>query len=123
MGSQRISEIIQDREIFALPGDATAHQAQQLMEDHGVNAVVIVDAGVLVGIFSERDLAREQGSSSFDPEAVSLSEVMTPEPDTIGTEASAVDALERMDAGGYRHLPVVDKSGKLVGVVSRRDFF
>jgi CBS domain-containing protein len=47
---------------------------------------------------------------------------MTAEPDTIGPNASAIDALRLMDDAGYRHLPVVSE-GRVIGIVSRRDFF
>jgi CBS domain-containing protein len=57
-----------------------------------------------------------------DPDSTTLAEVMTANPDTIAPQATAIDALRRMQDGGYRHLPVVER-GRLVGIVSRRDFF
>jgi CBS domain-containing protein len=50
-----------------------------------------------------------------------LVEVMTKNPDTIEADDYAIEALSRMSERGYRHLPVLDK-GRLVGIVSRRDF-
>jgi CBS domain-containing protein len=47
---------------------------------------------------------------------------MTPDPDTVSSDTTAIDALRLMQDGGYRHLPVVD-SGRVLGVVSRRDFY
>jgi CBS domain-containing protein len=56
-----------------------------------------------------------------DPDHTHLAEVMTADPDTVDAEVRAVDALALMSARGYRHLPVLE-NGRLVGIVSRRDF-
>ncbi len=47
---------------------------------------------------------------------------MNPDPDTVSSDTTAIDALRLMQDGGYRHLPVVD-GGRVLGVVSRRDFY
>jgi CBS domain-containing protein len=57
-----------------------------------------------------------------DPDKTSAREVMTPDPDTVSPDTTAIDALRLMQDGGYRHLPVVDGRSVLC-VVSRRDFF
>ena len=57
-----------------------------------------------------------------DFDETTVAEVMTPDPDTIGSDTMAIEALRLMQDGGYRHLPVVD-DGRVLGVVSRRDFY
>jgi CBS domain-containing protein len=46
---------------------------------------------------------------------------MSPDPDTVSSDTTAIDALRLMQDGDYRHLPVVD-GGRVLGLVSRRDF-
>ena len=60
--------------------------------------------------------------ASRDPDTVRLADVMTRNPDTIGPDQPAREALEMMRKRGYRHLPVVDASG-LVGMISVRDLY
>ena len=85
-----------------------------------VGAVLVVDAaGLLVGILTERDfLTKVAGQPGF--EALPVSRFMTPDPETVAPTDVLAYALGKMDAGGYRHLPVVS-AGKPVGVISVRD--
>lgn len=57
----------------------------------------------------------------MDLRRVPLSAVMTRDPATIEEAAPLADAAEQMSAGGFRHLPVVEESGVLVGMISERD--
>jgi CBS domain-containing protein len=85
-------------------------------------SVLIVQNGALVGIFTERDMLRALAeSSSADLVRVSsVSRWMTRDPSTVGPDVSVGEALDRMLAGGYRHLPVMEGE-RLVGVISMRD--
>lgn len=100
--------------------DADLGQAVRQMLDKGVGAVLVTAAdGRLVGILTERDfLAKVAGEPGFA--ALPAARFMTPNPETVGPADTLAFALGKMDAGGYRHLPVVD-GGKPVGVVSVRD--
>lgn len=68
----------------------------------------------LVGIFTERDVMRRviDAAGTLDRP---VDEVMTPDPITIGPDASAADALRLMDEIHVRNLPVVDEDGELMG--------
>jgi CBS domain-containing protein len=92
------------------------------MASRRIGAVMIGEGQTLLGIFTERDLMTKVVVPGRDPDKVRLSEVMTGKPDTIKPEETAVDALLRMQRGGYRHLPVVE-NGRLVGMVSVRDIY
>ena len=80
---------------------------------------LVVDAdksgqGQLVGIFTERDVMRKV----IDVEGMldrPVDEVMTPDPITVGPDASAAEALRLMDANHFRSLPIVDEKGRLLG--------
>ncbi|QDU22911.1 CBS domain-containing protein [Urbifossiella limnaea] len=100
--------------------DATLADAIRLMIDRRVGAVLVVGAaGELVGILTERDfLTRVAGRPGF--EQLPVADHMTRDPETVTPADTLAFALGRMDAGGYRHLPVV-AGGKPVGMVSIRD--
>ncbi len=118
-----IPDIIEEgRSLLEMPATANVRDAARAMRDWGVGAVLVIEAGRLAGIFTERDLVHRVVASDRDPKETPLGEVMTSDPDTIGPDATALEALRLMDDGGYRHLPIVT-GGRSVGIVSRRDFF
>ena len=116
-----VPDVIRDQELVQLTGNATVREAAVLMQGRNVASVLIMEEDRLKGIFTERDVVQRVVAAGRQPEEVRLEEVMTKSPDTIGPGATALDALRLMQDGGYRHLPVVDK-GRVLGVVSRRDF-
>jgi CBS domain-containing protein len=104
-----------------LPSTATVREAAICMSERQVGAVLVTRDGALEGIFTERDLLHRVVAPGRDPNGTRLVEVMTKNPDTIEADDYAIEALSRMSERGYRHLPVLD-NGRLVGIVSRRDF-
>jgi CBS domain-containing protein len=101
----------------------TVRDVALTMTKRRIGAVIVVDdAGKLAGIFTERDVLTKVVAGKRDPDATLLADVMTRNPDTIGPEESATEALDMMRRHGYRHLPVVD-GGRLIGVVSVRDLY
>jgi CBS domain-containing protein len=93
----------------------------RLMVDRKIGCVVVVDLDRPVGIFSERDALRKIDPEAPDVAARPVSEFMTPHPQTLVADAKIAFAVQRMDLGGYRHLPVVGEQGNLVGIISTRD--
>ncbi len=116
-----IPDVICDQKPVKLAGSATVHEAAKSMRQRNVGCVLVVDEGRLEGILTGRDVVQRVVAAGLDPDKTPLEEVMTKNPDTIQPAARAMDALHLMQDGGYRHVPVVDE-GKLLGVVSRRDF-
>jgi len=121
MNRKIIPEVVHDQSLLHLPPTATVREAAREMRTRHVDAVLVVTAERLEGIFTERDVVNRIVAEGIDPDRTQLAEVMTRNPDTIGPNDTALEALRRMQDGGYRHLPVVD-GGRLVGIVSRRDF-
>jgi len=91
--------------------------AVALMRQHGVGCVLICEKGRLVGIFTERDLLRRVLAPGRGLD-LPLSDCMTPRPVAVQPTESIGAALSRMEEGGYRHLPVIDCSGRAVGILS-----
>ena len=117
-----IPDVVSGQKLVEMPGSATVFEAAKLMQANGVGSVLVTKDGSLEGIFTERDMVCRVVARGLAPEETSLDQVMTRKPDTIDANATAIEALRLMQDGGYRHLPVV-QVGKLVGIVSRRDFF
>lgn len=104
-----------------MAANETVQHACQRMWERRVGAVLVTDARHhLVGIFTGRDAVRALAQGN-DPTKATLATAMTPNPDTITPERTAIDALRAMSDGGYRHLPIVFDQ-KILGVVSRGDF-
>jgi CBS domain-containing protein len=88
----------------------------QLIEENKISAVPIVDEqGVPVGIVSESDLLTKEGALA--------DAIMTRPPITVRADASIAQAARVMRERNVRRLVVVDERGKIVGIVSRSDFF
>ena len=96
--------------------------AAREMTDRHIGAVLVVDEGVLQGIFTERDALTRVLALSRDPDATMIAEVMTRDPDTIGPDETVAYALSIMNERGYRHLPVIE-GDRLIGIVSIRDLY
>lgn len=101
--------------------NATALDAVQVMAEEGVGAVAVVEKGDLRGIFTERDLMLRVALKGRQPKEAKIAEVMTSPPKTTTDETTAEDALNFMIENHIRHLPVVDKDGKLLGMLSIRN--
>ena len=87
-------------------------------QDHG--SLAVVDGFELVGLITERDL-RRAAADSVDFDATHVREVMSEDPDTFDPDLDVWDAAAWIGESGYRHLPVMDDAGELLGVVSIRD--
>jgi CBS domain-containing protein len=116
-----IPDVIRGQQVVYLGGQATARQAAKLMRKHNVGAVLITEGDVLKGILTVNDMTYRVIAEGLDPDKTLLREVMTPDPDTVHSDTTAIDALRLMQDGNYRHLPVVD-GRRILGLVSRRDF-
>lgn len=111
-----------DREIAAVGLEATVADAIHKMLDHHVGAVAIVDDQYRVaGIFTERDVLRKMSLSNLDPRATSIRELMTTPVEMATRDTGAGEALSIMLERHFRHLPVADDNGKLLGILSIRN--
>ncbi len=116
-----IPDVLRGQQVVYLGGQATTRRAAQLMRKHNVGAVLIIEEKVLTGILTVNDMTYRVIAEGLNPDKTLLGEVMTPDPDTVNSDTTAIDALRLMQDGDYRHLPVVD-GGRILGLISRRDF-
>jgi CBS domain-containing protein len=97
----------------------TVAEAVAVMQRDPTGAVIVVDDGEIVGIFTERDLLKK---CAGQPETLSapVREYMTHDPVVLQLTDSMAVALNKMGVGGFRHIPIVD-AGNIAGIVTARD--
>ncbi|HYQ71800.1 MAG TPA: CBS domain-containing protein [Gammaproteobacteria bacterium] len=97
-------------------------EAVSLMRNHGIGCVLVTDAaGVLAGILTERDLLQKVAGRGLDPVQLQVADCMTAAPEYSKPAHPLGSALQRMVVSDIRYLPLVDDSGRPVGIVSSRD--
>jgi CBS domain-containing protein len=94
--------------------------AIETMRARGGDCVLVLRQGSLVGILTERDVLTRVLGKDADQDRP-IDEFMTRDPQTLSPEASVREAMERMDQGAFRNLPLVESSGRLVGVLRQQD--
>jgi CBS domain-containing protein len=95
----------------------TVAEAVALMRREKCGCVLVCEGDRLLGIFTERDLMRRVLAAG-KPLSLAVQECMTPDPVVVSPRAPISMAVRLMEEGGYRHLPVVNETGKPVGVLS-----
>lgn len=96
-------------------------QVARLMLDHDCGEIPVCDGPNIVGVITDRDITTRAVALGKTPVAVPASDVMTRSVYTIHENEKIAVALEMMEDKLVRRLPVVDESGKLVGIVSQAD--
>jgi len=92
------------------------------MLDRHVGAVAVIDENLRVaGIFTERDVLRRLSLGEHDPRKISVREIMTTPVEMATRATTAGEALATMVERHYRHLPIVDDDGRLLGMLSIRN--
>ena len=109
------------REVVTIEPNATLGDAVQLLAEKRIGAIVTLGADRrVVGILSERDIVRalaERGAAVLHEP---VSRTMTRKVSTCNESETVVQIMERMTAGKFRHVPVVDQ-GQLIGIISIGD--
>ncbi len=100
--------------------DASAFDALEIMEEKNVGALLVVENGRLIGIFSERDYARKVILKGKSSKNTPVREIMSSALVTVSPVTSLRDCMLLMTEKHVRHLPVLD-NGALTGVLSMRD--
>ncbi|HEY3788873.1 MAG TPA: CBS domain-containing protein [Urbifossiella sp.] len=97
----------------------TVAAAIETMRREKTGCLLVTRKGCLVGVFTERDLLTRVLAADL-PLSVPMAECLTANPVKVGPKDSVQTAIERMEKGGYRHLPVVDELNRPIGILSAR---
>ena len=117
-----IIELLKKRDatVWSLRPDCSVFDALKELAQHDVGAMMVMDGGKLVGVFSERDYTRKialEGRSSKD---TLVRDIMTANVLTVNALTRTKDCMSLMSQKKIRHLPVVE-GDKVLGMISIRD--
>ena len=120
---RNVNQILENKSaaVVTVAKDAPVLDVIRLMAEHHIGSVLIVEAGRLVGIATERDYARKvilQGRSSSD---TPVAQIMSSPVVSVTPETTAQTCMQIMTDRRIRHLPVLDPGGRVVGLVSIGD--
>jgi CBS domain-containing protein len=106
--------------IHSVVPDTPVTECVRLMTAGKIGALIVMDGGRLIGIFTERDALNKVLAGGLDPGNTKVSEVMTKDPYCISPTTTVGDAMKLITQRRFRHLPIVD-NGKVLAVVSSGD--
>jgi CBS domain-containing protein len=117
-----VARVLADKgsDVISVAPEQTVFTALEVMEEHNIGAVVVLDEEDLIGILTERDYARKVILLDRLSKSTKVSSIMTPELHTVTPDTTVVDCMGIMTDKKVRHLPVID-GGDLVGVISIGD--
>lgn len=121
MPKRIIKNILAGRNLVSAGSEMTVRAACRLMAEKKIGAMLVVEGERITGIFTERDALNKVLAANLDPDTTLLAQVMVLDPQTIRGDKPLAYALHMMAEGGFRHVPVVDDSGRPLGMVSARD--
>jgi CBS domain-containing protein len=107
-------------DLLSVDPQATIAEVARRMREDDSDCVAVMSQGRLVGIITERDLVRAI-ADGIDPQQAKADVLMTADPATVGADEDVSVVAVKMMTLGIRHLPVVNKAGKPVGLVSARN--
>ncbi len=99
----------------------TVLEAVQLMVSKRVGAVAVVQGDRLAGIFTERDVMLRVVLARHDPATTKMMDVMSASVESATADTTAGEALGVMIERHFRHLPILDSEGRVVGILSVRN--
>jgi CBS domain-containing protein len=115
-----VYDLINTQHTHRADANQTVIEVAQAMVERNIGAVPVLRDGLLVGIFSERDLMKRVVVEGRDPRTARVEEVMTEDPLTVSPDESLENCMLLMRRHGFRHLPVC-QGKELRGIVSLRD--
>lgn len=122
MLSKRVRDVLRGKgeDVYSVGPLATVIDAVNVMNDHHVGSVLVVEAGHPVGIFSERDVLVRVVAATRDPRQTLVRDVMTTRLHTATPDDSLLDVMGLMTERRCRHVPVMEGES-LVGLISIGD--
>jgi signal-transduction protein with cAMP-binding, CBS, and nucleotidyltransferase domain len=120
VNTMHIYDLINNQDTYRTDGAQTVLEVVEAMVARNIGAVPVLESGILVGIFSERDLMRRVVAEGRDPRLTRIRDVMTKDPLTVSPRETVENCMILMRRHGFRHLPICDGQ-QLLAVVSLRD--
>lgn len=118
---ERLRVLSRRQPVTVPPGTALADCVRAIQRSGTGDSVFVCDpAGRLLGVLTERDIFGRIVGGSVDL-TQPVETLMTTEPHTLDLDQTIRDAIELMQTGRYRNVPVVDERGHLAGVVRQSD--
>ncbi|HQS38582.1 MAG TPA: CBS domain-containing protein, partial [Methylotenera sp.] len=111
---QQLIDNKKHKDVITVAPHRPVFDALVILAEYQIGALVVVENAQMVGIFSERDYAREVILKGRSSKTTQISDVMTHNVIFAKPEDSVQDAMAIMTSKNFRHLPVVD-NGKVVG--------
>jgi CBS domain-containing protein len=117
-----IQELLKKREatVWSLSPQMSVFDALKQLADHDVGAMMVMDGGKLVGVFSERDYTRKIALAGKASKETPVKDIMTANVLTVTPQTRTKDCMALMSQKKIRHLPVVE-GDKVLGMISIRD--
>ena len=109
-----------ERAVHTIAPDATVFEAVQLMAEKNIGGLLVLEGGSVVGVVTERDLARKFFPMARPAQDTPVRDIMTTQVMYVGPGRTSEECMALMTENRFRHLPVLDK-GQLVGLVSIGD--
>lgn len=111
-----------DRQTATVPIRATVKEAiEAMLRCHTGGAAVLDSDGHVAGVFTERDVLVKVALSAKDPAQTPVSELMAHPVQCAQVDIGPAEALAIMAEHHFRHLPIIDDGGKLLGMISMRN--
>jgi CBS domain-containing protein len=107
--------------VLSIHPDATALEGAQLMNEHKIGSLLVMDEDRIVGMFTERDILHRIVAEERSPSNTHVAEVMTTEVVCCKPQTTIDEARGAMKNRRIRHLPVVNDAGRLLGMISIGD--
>lgn len=122
MSNTRIRDVLRrkGKDVYSVGPLATVIDAVNVMNDHHVGSVLVVEGGYPVGIFSERDVLVRVVAAHRDPRQTLIRDVMTTRLHTATPDDTLLDVMRLMTERRCRHVPVMEGE-LLLGLVSIGD--
>jgi CBS domain-containing protein len=107
--------------VWSIAPDASVYDALDLMAEKGIGALLVLNGSKLAGLLSERDYARKVILKGRSSKETRVGEIMATPAVSIGLNCAIDEAMRIMTENRVRHLPVVNASGDVLGIVSIGD--
>jgi len=116
----KVTDFMTTRPIVVTP-NKTIEYCAKLMLKKGVGSLIIKENNVPKGIVTEKDFVERVIANNIDPKKTKVGDIMSNFAISISSDKNIIEAMKVMSSNNVRRLPVVDKKGKLCGMITSKD--